>query len=38
VTLSDTILARFAAEQIALAEVPILQPADPFLDMAGASS
>jgi ATP phosphoribosyltransferase regulatory subunit len=35
VTLSQTILARFAAEHISLAEVPILQPADPFLDMAG---
>ena len=34
-TLSQTILARFAAEGIALADVPILQPADPFLDMAG---
>lgn len=34
-TLSETILARFAAEAIPLAEVPILQPADPFLDMAG---
>ncbi|GHD14130.1 ATP phosphoribosyltransferase regulatory subunit [Tianweitania populi] len=34
-TLTETILARFAAERIALAEVPILQPADPFLDMAG---
>lgn len=31
----DTVLARFAAEGIGLADVPILQPADPFLDMAG---
>ncbi|MFC5036625.1 ATP phosphoribosyltransferase regulatory subunit [Tianweitania sediminis] len=34
-TLAETILSRFAAEGIGLAEVPILQPADPFLDMAG---
>ncbi len=34
-SLSDTILSRFAAEQITLADVAILQPADPFLDMAG---
>jgi ATP phosphoribosyltransferase regulatory subunit len=33
--LPETILSHFAAAGIPLAEVPILQPADPFLDMAG---
>ncbi|HEV7255844.1 MAG TPA: ATP phosphoribosyltransferase regulatory subunit [Mesorhizobium sp.] len=34
-TLSQTILALFAERDAARVETPVLQPADPFLDMAG---